>query len=418
MCGISAAVGNINSTTIATDILTHQLGRGTDATGIAWVNDGNKLTLLKEAKSPIVVAETWKKRLADAVSYMCIAHNRSASCNLDQKNLDTEAHPFISEDGTFALLHNGSVPGYGIYIPYMKTIGHKFTTGIDSELFMHILEDILVKIPNREMAMKEFYKIYVGNVLVLFNDGDLWGYSGNSSFIMIASNKGTFIGSDVHAINKSIHPLNVSDKTEIYYPDSPAYVNIKLTKNKHHNIKFYGKWVKYAYKADNWVFSKVTFCDFCHTSGVPTERFDNKDRCFKCYTKKITEPMPYVNCGRAIMGYGFEGGDEDFELQVERTSRGTQMSLANPPTAARTETEIVYNIDKDRNNKPQIKTVGICSHCHLPHLDKDIIICGSCHRFFCKRCFANHICNEKYIPVNDHIGWLKTVVNRKYMGEV
>ncbi len=86
---------------------------------------------------------------------MAVGHNRAATSNHVEKDKDTESHPCVSEDRTFILLQNGMVSNYQWLQEFLTLIGHDFATGIDSEVLLHLLEEIIRTSETREEAIKK-----------------------------------------------------------------------------------------------------------------------------------------------------------------------------------------------------------------------------------------------------------------------
>lgn len=90
-----------NLSDLTNSLATESAIRGTDATGIAFVNDGN-LQIIKEAKS----AYAMKFKHPDGIRTL-IGHTRHSTQGSEKKNQNN--HPFYGKlkSGKFALAHNG-----------------------------------------------------------------------------------------------------------------------------------------------------------------------------------------------------------------------------------------------------------------------------------------------------------------------
>ena len=101
MCGIVGYIGNQNATPILFNGLKRLEYRGYDSAGIATI-DSNKIRIKK--------AEGRLCNLIQIASSECgnsgIGHTRWATHGCpDAKN----AHPHLSQSGTFAIVHNGII---------------------------------------------------------------------------------------------------------------------------------------------------------------------------------------------------------------------------------------------------------------------------------------------------------------------
>ena len=278
MCGIFGIYNYPNSKEIAEIILKEQTSRGTDATGIAILRD-NEIEVYKKAKSPYrFVKEEFPS--IDFTS-ICIGHNRMASTNVALKHLDREAHPFISEDRTFALVHNGTINNYLLMREILIANGHKMSSGVDSEIYVHYLEDLLSG-NERENAMLKFASSITGNVLVLFNDGTLYAIPDYAMYVLIAD-KSVFIASEYEALLKALQEIECEkaillDGSEGFY--------MKVFQNQ---VFLYGSWEGDIVKEGEWIAKDKDRCDICDTYTF-IERIKWFNRCYSCYKENKIPP--------------------------------------------------------------------------------------------------------------------------------
>ena len=377
MCGISGVIGVENAISIAAQISANQVDRGTDATGIAW-NRAGKIFLFKKAINSDEFNNTYKEKFSKIKCKMAISHNRAATSNIPHKTEDSEAHPFFSEDKTFVLLHNGVYREYAQWMSYLKILGHKFSTGIDSEVMCHMLEDILTHSKNREEAMAKFYQVYQGNVLVMFNDGELYGFAGNSNFIFIEDEYGVYIGSELEPV---LNTLRDKETLFAYVPKFPCYVKV-VVKEDGISIKRFGKWNEVKIKSGDWIFHSITFCDFCRESGVPCEKFNNKDRCLKCAEAGITEPKPY---------------EQPWAVNSRLQNRKS-----------------IYSKTEDKSEKEHsADEIAFCSYCLLPHAVSDCVRCNTCGKYLDRWCLAKHRCESTPAAGSDFMSWIEDLAGHK-----
>jgi len=373
MCGISATYLTIkNAPALALDITLEQTDRGRDATGVAWIDKNNKLRIVKRSIAATQYDTIERKRLSKTAQ-IAISHNRSATCNLEEKSMDKEAHPFMSEDGTFTLLQNGAVGGADYLSRLLEIMGHKFSSGVDSEVLLHILETIMVNAKDREDAMNKFSEVVIGNVLVLFNDGDMYGYAGNSSFNIVQSGNNYFIASEMESVLKGVKD-KLGDKATCFF--SKGDTMMKIHKNNGlPELVLYGNWLTLPIKDGPFIYNKTVWCDYCNTAAKPCETYKGHDRCHDCYTKGITEMKKVV--------------------VIPAEQKNTSSRLEN------------HNHIADHTSI----SFSICANCKLPYKMEEVIYCSDCNRYYCVWDFNKHSCNNPVPVISNVFEWIKEVAN-------
>ncbi|RLC82924.1 MAG: hypothetical protein DRI61_00880 [Chloroflexi bacterium] len=350
-------------------MLKEQEHRGRDSTGVAYITKNNNLKIVKKAVDPSTYYNIYGKAFKRIDSSICIGHNRAASTNVKEKDKDTEAHPFMSEDGQFALVHNGTLGHYEYIATFLDHLGHVRQSGVDSEVFVHILEELLKRY-DREEAMIRFYSLTEGNILVLFKDGELWGIP-SSAFYMVKINDSVLIASE----KKTINPF-VQEDADIFEPPTTGGMVKIWSENGKVKIKLWGSWEKSIFKRGEWVFNKKVTCDFCR-SVRPCQQvtIDGRkyDRCYECFKEGKTKPVINVT-----------------PVTPTSTHRRTYY-----------DDYLTFDYEEDKNKKQQQvqKTpLAICSECHSTLPITQMLYCTKCRKFFCISCFKDHNCetNRKF----------------------
>ncbi|HKJ46747.1 MAG TPA: glutamine--fructose-6-phosphate transaminase (isomerizing) [Balneolales bacterium] len=135
MCGIVGYIGNRDAAEVITKGLHRLEYRGYDSAGIAIVN--GQLSIRK-GKGKVADLDRMLKE-KPLVGNIGIGHTRWATHG--EPN-DINAHPHISENHRFAIVHNGIIENYDSLKNELIRKGHKFTTETDTEVLAHLIEEI------------------------------------------------------------------------------------------------------------------------------------------------------------------------------------------------------------------------------------------------------------------------------------
>ncbi len=133
MCGIMGYIGEENATDIIISGLESLEYRGYDSAGIA-VYSNNDIKCVKCTGSPSGL----KDKASNLYSTIGIGHNRWATHGrADEVN----AHPHISKNGIFSVVHNGIIENYEKLKTELIDKGYNFISETDTEVIAHLLEE-------------------------------------------------------------------------------------------------------------------------------------------------------------------------------------------------------------------------------------------------------------------------------------
>jgi glucosamine--fructose-6-phosphate aminotransferase (isomerizing) len=135
MCGIVGYIGNRDAAEVITKGLHRLEYRGYDSAGIAIVN--GQLSIRKGKGKVSDLDRMLKEK--PLMGNIGIGHTRWATHG--EPN-DINAHPHISENHRFAIVHNGIIENYDSLKNELIRKGHKFTTETDTEVLAHLIEEI------------------------------------------------------------------------------------------------------------------------------------------------------------------------------------------------------------------------------------------------------------------------------------
>jgi glutamine---fructose-6-phosphate transaminase (isomerizing) len=136
MCGIVGYVGSQQVSDILLDGLRRLEYRGYDSAGIAVQRNGTIDLRRRAGKIAELEGLLEEDPLEGTVG---IGHTRWATHG---PPTERNAHPHLSEDGDFAVVHNGIIENAGTLRKRLKERGHTFSSDTDTEVIVHLVEEI------------------------------------------------------------------------------------------------------------------------------------------------------------------------------------------------------------------------------------------------------------------------------------
>ena len=133
MCGIVGYIGRQKAVAILLEGLKRLEYRGYDSAGIAVLQGGHMEVSKKVGRVEALVQETSKHRLTGTTG---IGHTRWATHG---GVTDANAHPHVSSDGKFALIHNGVIENYTQMKSFLAGKGYKFKSETDTEVLCNLI---------------------------------------------------------------------------------------------------------------------------------------------------------------------------------------------------------------------------------------------------------------------------------------
>jgi len=199
MCGIVAYIGEKEAFPIVLKGLKRLEYRGYDSSGIA-INNNNELTLFKK-QGKVAELESFVEGV-DTSGSVGIGHTRWATHG--EPN-DINAHPHPSGNEKFALVHNGIIENYAILKEELIARGHEFKSETDTEVLMHLIEDIIEKenvnlYDGVRQALNEVHGAYAIVVISKENNTELIAARKSSPLVVGIGNKEFYVASDATPI--------------------------------------------------------------------------------------------------------------------------------------------------------------------------------------------------------------------------
>lgn len=135
MCGIVGFIGSQQAAPILLDGLKKLEYRGYDSAGIAILND-SKIDIRKVTGRIANLCELTEDG-KNCIGTVGIGHTRWATHGAPT---DTNAHPHLSNDGKFAVVHNGIIENYIALREELIQKGYEFQSETDTEVIVHLIE--------------------------------------------------------------------------------------------------------------------------------------------------------------------------------------------------------------------------------------------------------------------------------------
>ena len=136
MCGIVGYVGSEQAAPILLDGLARLEYRGYDSAGIAVVSPRHELQV-KKSVGRLKALSDLVRGGADIEGTIGMGHTRWATHGAPN---DVNSHPHVSEDGRFAVIHNGIIENYVEIKEFLIAQGVTFVSETDTEVVAQLLE--------------------------------------------------------------------------------------------------------------------------------------------------------------------------------------------------------------------------------------------------------------------------------------
>ena len=135
MCGIVAYIGPREAYPILIKGLKRLEYRGYDSAGVALMDGNMNIYKCKGKVADLETAATGK----NTHGHLGMGHTRWATHG--EPN-DVNSHPHLSQSGDIAIIHNGIIENYSTLKEELSNRGHKFTSDTDTEVLVHLIEDV------------------------------------------------------------------------------------------------------------------------------------------------------------------------------------------------------------------------------------------------------------------------------------
>ena len=201
MCGITGYVGNKNAVPILLEGLLKLEYRGYDSAGIALLKNGVMRVCKKKGRVGTLAEEVGGMKFSANTG---ISHTRWATHG---GVTDANAHPHVSSDGNFALVHNGIIENYEGIKNFLSAKDYSFSSQTDSEALVNLIAYHYAHrtdddAENRFMeavrkALLHVEGTYGIAVLCRFNDGEIVAARKGSPLLIGVGRNERLVSSDV-----------------------------------------------------------------------------------------------------------------------------------------------------------------------------------------------------------------------------
>lgn len=216
MCGIVGYIGYREAYPIIISGLKRLEYRGYDSAGVALEN--SDLHIYKKAGKVSALEEFVKDK--DLTGKIGMGHTRWATHGIPS---DRNSHPHTSDSHKLCIIHNGIIENYSSLKEEMIKRGHHFSSDTDTEVLIHLVEDIQVNahVPLEEAVRMALIEVIGAYAIVIM--------SKDEPGLLIAARKGSplviGVGKGEYFVASDASPIVEYTKNVIYLNDNEiAYI--------------------------------------------------------------------------------------------------------------------------------------------------------------------------------------------------
>jgi glucosamine--fructose-6-phosphate aminotransferase (isomerizing) len=231
MCGIVAYIGERQVYPILLNGLQRLEYRGYDSAGVAIYN-GNDLNIYrKKGKVKDLAQFVEHKNIQGTVG---MGHTRWATHG--EPN-DTNAHPHKSGNSNIAIIHNGIIENYATIKAALIKQGHTFTSDTDTEVLVHLIEEIQYKTATTieeavRLALNEVVGAYAIVIMDKSTPDKIVAARKGSPLVVGIGEKEYFLASDATPIVEYTKNVVYLDDEQIAVLSREHGLSIKNIKNE------------------------------------------------------------------------------------------------------------------------------------------------------------------------------------------
>ncbi len=211
MCGIIGYVGNKNASDVILQGLKYLEYRGYDSSGIAVLHNNEIKIVKKQGRIVKLEAELAENPLLGNIA---IGHTRWATHGCPS---DGNAHPFISSQSRFAVVHNGIIENYLEIKEFLTMKGITCYSQTDSEVVAHLVEyldkgDIKKAILDAVAQLKGAFAL---GIISVDTPDTIYAVRKDNPLIVGRTDDEGFICSDIGSLQKFLNKVVVLENGQM-----------------------------------------------------------------------------------------------------------------------------------------------------------------------------------------------------------
>ncbi len=287
MCGIIGIMSRNDCVNQLLYGLSQLQNRGYDSAGICTINKNNQFILNKYASTTISALDKLnEKKIEHENSKIGIAHTRWSTHG---EKSNENAHPHISSDGKFVLVHNGIIENFNLIKKMLIENNYTFKSETDSEVIVNLLsynyiqyKNIMETIENTIQQLQGTWGLaimcidYPNQIYCTRNSSPIL-IGQMDDYVMIVSEQSGFteqIKSYIVLNNMDICVIK-NDNNDIKVETKDNYDLIKIINNNNNSLNNYKHWtLKEIYEQTQSVFNTIMFEDRLNINEIKMLQLD------------------------------------------------------------------------------------------------------------------------------------------------
>ncbi|MBI4414971.1 MAG: glutamine--fructose-6-phosphate transaminase (isomerizing) [Candidatus Kerfeldbacteria bacterium] len=227
MCGIVGYIGTRPSLPVLLGGLRRVEYRGYDSAGVAVIAGGSIAVRKRHGKIAELEKLLHERPLPEAI--VGIGHTRWATHGIPS---DANAHPHLSQDGTVAVVHNGTIENFAELRTMLSNEGYTFVSQTDTEVLAHLIERFLRKGSTLVDAVQKVHAIVQGAygiaVMTSREPQRVVGARNGSPLVLGVADHGYILGSDAVSVREHTNKVVYFNDGEMVVLEPQGYRTLTI----------------------------------------------------------------------------------------------------------------------------------------------------------------------------------------------